>query len=302
MLNFRRNPESKIIPFDHISARAFLGTITVLCCITCVLFLAMHTASIRIEQWQNTLNGQIVMYVKPSEKITYADLTQKIDRLQDQHKDQFTSKAVPPERTTELLQRWIGALEQEPSVLTPYMVYFSFTSSPTTLELEKFKGELEDLLGVPVIIDSHRVWSNKLQTLQHYVLFVHIILMILLGSGLISSIVFAIRSSLSSHTDIVNLLNLMGADHAYISRLFTKHFLYLSVKGMIYGVVYALISFVMLLYFCLVYVLGTSKGLVVQILSVGGNSALCIGLGAFLLVPILTVIVSQFSLRSLLKR
>ena len=98
-------------------------------------------------------------------------------------------------------------------------------------------------------LDDHGKWLNRLLHLAWAVEIVAIILLTLTGFAAVATIIFATRTSLAIHYEVIELLHLMGAPDSYVARQFQLNAIMLGLKGGIAGVLFAVFTLLVLGFF-----------------------------------------------------
>ncbi len=90
------------------------------------------------------------------------------------------------------------------------------------------------------LLDDHRIWLEKLITLVDAIETVAFSILILILVAATTTVIFATRTSLVIHQDLIELLNIMGAHDKYVAIQFSRHAMYLSLKGSCAGVMFVI--------------------------------------------------------------
>ena len=88
------------------------------------------------------------------------------------------------------------------------------------------------------LLDDHRIWLEKLITLVDAIETVAFSILILILVAATTTVIFATRTSLVIHQDLIDLLHIMGARDNYVARQFHRHVMYLSLKGGAIGTIF----------------------------------------------------------------
>ncbi len=90
-------------------------------------------------------------------------------------------------------------------------------------------------------LNTHRPWLDKMLLLARSIQFLAAAIMFLISMVTIVIIVFAARTGMVMHHDIIEVLHLIGARDGYIARQFQDYFARLSLFGAVPGLIIAII-------------------------------------------------------------
>lgn len=88
-------------------------------------------------------------------------------------------------------------------------------------------------------IDDHRVWLDRLVRLVRAVEALAALATLLMALATIGTVVFATRTGLAIHQDVIEVLHLIGAQDDYIARQFAARALHLGLRGGLIGITLA---------------------------------------------------------------
>ncbi len=237
---WRRRSE---VPFWREGSERFIPMIIGLMVFLAALALATSMAlDGAARQWQRGAAGTLTVQVPapPSPIAQDADRA-RIDSVMSVLKAVPAiekARVLPSNEMAVLLERWIG--EGNMSERLPLPTVIDVRLRP---DAELDLGDLRRRLTVIVSgtsIDHHQQWLGQLVRLAQTVQFVAIAVVFLIGLAAVAIIVFATRTGLAMHREIIELLHVIGARDTYIARQFEGHALWLGLRGGIYGLAMAL--------------------------------------------------------------
>ena len=85
------------------------------------------------------------------------------------------------------------------------------------------------------ILDDHRAWAARLQSMASATVFGGIAILALVFVATVLSVVFATRGTMASNAVVVSVLHICGAEDGFIAREFQRHFLLLGLRGGLIG-------------------------------------------------------------------
>lgn len=135
-----------------------------------------------------------------------------------------------------LLEPWLGpGAAADAELPVPALIDARTTGRIDTAGLA---GKLE-AAAPGAVLDDHGAWLADLRSAARLIeVAAGLVTMLVVGVGL-GAVVFAARSGLAIHRDVVRLLHLLGADDAYVSRRFEGHVARLTALGACLGSVAA---------------------------------------------------------------
>jgi cell division transport system permease protein len=84
-------------------------------------------------------------------------------------------------------------------------------------------------------LDDHRVWRDQLKAVSRSLTVGGLGLLALVVVATVASIIFATRGAMQSNREVIEVLDLVGAEPSYVARAFERHFLSLGLKAAILG-------------------------------------------------------------------
>jgi len=86
------------------------------------------------------------------------------------------------------------------------------------------------------LLDDHGVWQEQLADLVGAMELVAGFIVVLVGLATVGIIVFATRSGMAAHQDVIEVLHMIGAEDNYIARQFENFALSQGLRGGILGI------------------------------------------------------------------
>ena len=228
-LQLEKDASSRYLPVV-IAAMVFLATLAL------IGLFSIHSA---IGNWSAAVSGNLTV------EIAYAegqDLDEKMDKAAK------SLETVPGIEEIRPL-----SLDETAQLLIPYLGRADIIKQlplPRLIEITISEGSPIDLLAVAkqlssevpgAILNTHRPWLDKMILLARSVQSLAAAVMLLVGVVTVIIIVFAARTGMVMHHDIIEVLHLIGARDSYIARQFQNYFARLSLFGAVPGLIMAII-------------------------------------------------------------
>lgn len=189
-----------------------------------------------LVQWSAELSGTVTVQVMPLDNESpesLSDRTEKLVRLLERSDGVTSARALRDEEIADLLQPWLGAgapLEQLP---LPRLIDVQIGGSAQP-SMESLRTLLINA-DPAAVLDDHGVWQEQLAALVAALEAVATLMVVLMALATVGIVVFATRSGMAAHEDVIEVLHLIGAQDAYIARQFQKHALSQGLRGGLIG-------------------------------------------------------------------
>ena len=146
------------------------------------------------------------------------------------------AEPIAPAAAAALLAPWLGDAATLGDLPMPRLIDVDFdTYQVDTAALGRALAA-----AVPgASFDDHRRWVEGLALLARWVILVATGIVILVGGVATLSVIFAVRSGLAVHRDVIEVLHLIGARDVYIANNFARHALWTGLRGGAVGSVLA---------------------------------------------------------------
>jgi len=145
------------------------------------------------------------------------------------------AEALPQERLASLLAPWLGNSDLLKDLPLPALI--DVTLEPGTRpDLDALEKQLA--AAVPgASVDDHRLWLARLIDLERTVAWTAIAIVVLIGAVTAATVIYATRTGMAVHRDVIEILHLIGATDDYIARQFAARAFALALKGGIAGLI-----------------------------------------------------------------
>jgi len=259
--------------------------------ISAMIFLAamaiggLFSLSGAISDWSETLTGNLTA------EIAYdpaADLDQKTKdavTLLAETPGVKSARAIETDETLQLLEPFLGKSQIIQELPIPRLIEI-IVEDGSAIDLEALSEKLAT--AVPgVRLDTHRPWLDKMVLLGRSVQFLAAAVMVLVGIVTVIIVIFAVRTGLIMHAEVIQVLHLIGARDKYIAGQFQDYFSRLSLLGALPGLMVAII--VMLVFN---YLVGSLEASMLPPMELGFK-----GLMTLALLPVLVALLTRYTVR-----
>ncbi|KZD12718.1 cell division protein FtsX [Oceanibaculum pacificum] len=194
-----------------------------------------------VGRWQWALSGTLTVQVPPpTDAKTAATLEGRIGQIVDLlRRTPGIASATPlsePE-TRALLEPWLGAGTAIEELPLPRLI--DVTLIPNAgVDFAALEGRLA-ALAPGATLDDHGRWLGDLVRLAQSVEAVAAAIVALVALAAVAAVVFAVRTGLAIHREVIDVLHLIGARDSYIAREFARQAFTLSLLGALLGALLA---------------------------------------------------------------
>lgn len=138
------------------------------------------------------------------------------------------AEALAPEQAARLVEPWLGA-ETAGSSLLPLPTLIDVRTAPGT-DVADLTRRLKAVVPAATV-DDHGAWLADMRRLARSLQGAALAVVGLVSLAGVMTVVFAVRSGLAIHRQVVQMLHLMGATDRYVSQQFEAHVLRLAARG-----------------------------------------------------------------------
>lgn len=231
------------LPLDRDSSARFLPSIVALM-VALLTFSILGLAGLNqtAGQWSTQIEGSLSIQVPPTDisgqspEAREQALQKQVDQIVGSLREiPGVSKIneLSPAGMSKLLEPWLGPEDMISELPIPRIIEITPSGNINT---QIVKDTLKKI-APEAVLDDHRIWIKRISDVAFSVELSLIALIVVLFGATILSVVFATRSALSVHHNIIELLHLIGAQDVYIARQFGRHNLRLAFWGAIIGLI-----------------------------------------------------------------
>ncbi|MDP7666737.1 MAG: cell division protein [Rhodospirillales bacterium] len=142
---------------------------------------------------------------------------------------------VSAERVAALLEPWLGPATAAGDLPLPRLIDVEIDDDVEVAELTRaLQARVPD-----ATIDDHRVWLDRLVRLVRAIELLAGATLALMSAATAGTVVFATRTGLAVHQDVIEVLHLIGAQDAYIARQFARRAQAHAIRGAAVGLALA---------------------------------------------------------------
>lgn len=217
------DPASRYLPWT-VGLLVFLATLA----FAAGMFLAAAG-----DTWRQNLSGTLTIQVPVTDA---QDRESRVDAAVELLRTTPGITAVRPIPDAEiavLLEPWLGKQVIGLELPMPDLIDVTVARG-AEIDLAALSARLAQV-APGTVVDDHAVWLRRLTEFARIAETVSFAVMIVILISAIATVVFTTRTGLAIHSDVVEVLHLIGAQDSYVARQFQNHTLRLASVGAAIG-------------------------------------------------------------------
>lgn len=147
-------------------------------------------------------------------------------------------KPVPDAQVRALLEPWLGTGVMDADVPVPALVDVRFASVPAAETLTNLPSALRSFAS-KIRVDSHSSWLAPFFELMRALLWLAAVVFLLLLVATSAVVVLAVRSTLNTHRETIEIMHMLGGTDIQAARLFQRRIALDALLGGIVGFIVA---------------------------------------------------------------
>jgi cell division transport system permease protein len=152
-------------------------------------------------------------------------------------------KPVPDAQVRALLEPWLGTGVMDADVPVPALVDVRFASEPTTETLTRLQSTLRSV-APNIRVDSHSSWMAPFFELMRALIWLAAVVFLLLLVATSAVVILAVRSTLNTHRETIEIMHMMGGTDLQAARLFQRRVALDALLGGVVGFIVAAVVIV----------------------------------------------------------
>jgi cell division transport system permease protein len=236
------------LPLDNDAVSRFLPWIIAFMVYLAILALAgTLILGAMVTRWDTGMRGSLTVQIPPAavtgsgdgEK-TAANDSQNIERVLGILRESpavVRAELIGERQMLALLEPWLGKIGSARDLPLPYLI-----------DVELKPGERPDMAllsgqvakaAAGATIDDHKAWLTRLIRLIQTFTALAMTVVFLISLATVGTVVFATRTGLAIHQEVIEVLHHIGAEDSYMAQQFANHAMTLGLKGGLFGLLMA---------------------------------------------------------------
>lgn len=219
------DPASRFLPWT-VGLLVFLATLA----FAAGMFLASAG-----DTWRQNLSGTLTIQIPQldaSERRVRVDAAAELLRTTP---GIDSVRPIPDAEIAVLLEPWLGKQVLGLGLPMPDLIDATVARG-AELDLAALSARLAQV-APGAVVDDHAVWLRQLTEFIRIAETISFAVMIVILISAVATVVFTTRTGLAIHSDVVEVLHLIGAQDSYVARQFQNHTLRLASAGAAIGFV-----------------------------------------------------------------
>ncbi len=195
-----------------------------------------------IDRWDRDVTGTLTVQVAPATGPAAEARRKTTERVEKAvavltgHPGVVSARALDEQQLIDLLAPWLGNSELLRDLPLPQLI--DVTLDPNRyVDVSALAEKVQTVPGAS--LDDHRVWLTRLIALSRTIEWLAAGAVVLIGAVTSATVVYATRTGMAVHHDVIEVLHLMGAPDDYIARQFADRAFVLGLKGGLIGLALA---------------------------------------------------------------
>ncbi len=194
-----------------------------------------------VGRWDHDVSGTLTVQVVPvagegGEALTDERVRAAVEVMR-QVPGVLAARALDKKQLLALLEPWLGSTDVVRDLPLPRLIDVS-VDPEAGIDL----AEVADRLARTVpgaSLDDHRVWLGRLIGLSRTIQWLAAGIVVLIGSVTSATVIYATRTGMAVHREVIEVLHLIGAHDDYIARQFADRAFSLGFAGGLLGLAMA---------------------------------------------------------------
>ena len=215
------------------SARYLPWLLGIMCYFAVLASVGAITSHQLAARWDFALGSVVTVQIPPIiDEGSDAPRLRQAERMMRQLPGVRRLVRVDTSRSAELLTPWLGA-DLASSLPLPRLFDLHF-AAPPKIDFKLFKTRLDELFP-GTMVEAHSQWMGNVAKLTRAVEALGLTVLALVMSASVVTVIFAVRTSVSIHREVIAILHLIGARDDYIASEFQAHVLKMALRGGLVG-------------------------------------------------------------------
>jgi len=225
------DPASRYLPWT-VGLLVFLATLA---------FAAGMFLSSAGDTWRQSLSGTLTIQIPAALSANTSAAAAEEHRAQVSAAAELlratpgivSARRIPDAEIAAMLEPWLGKQVLGLDLPMPELID-AVVASDAGIDLSALSTRLAEV-APGALVDDHAVWLRRLTDFAGVAETVSFAVMIVILISAVATVIVTTRTGLAIHSDVVEVLHLIGAQDSYVARQFQVHTLRLATIGAVAG-------------------------------------------------------------------
>ena len=185
------------------------------------------------DTWRQDLSGTLTVQIPVSDEANRLEQVNAVAELLRTTPGVVFVRPIPDAEIAVLLEPWLGKQVLELELPMPDLIDVSVTRA-ADIDIAALSARLAQV-APGTVVDDHAIWLRRLTEFTLIAETISFAVMIVILISAVATVVFTTRTGLAIHSDVVEVLHLIGAQDSYVARQFQNHTLRLASAGAAVG-------------------------------------------------------------------
>ncbi len=236
-----KEQRAALIPHNTVAGRSLVIVIAIMSFLASLTMGAVFLISEAAGNWSSSVSSELTVQIRPVMGKDIDRDVQVVANLLTNYQGLTDVRIISKKESERLLEPWLGTGLSLNDLPIPRLVLAKF-SKQTKPNLAALKKNLEEKIP-QASLDDHAHWIGRLVAMARTVVVGAIIILVLVLTAMVLAVSFVTNGTMSSNSEVINVLHFVGAKNAFIAKEFQSHFLGLGLRGGLMGGAFAAIAF-----------------------------------------------------------
>ncbi len=236
--------ESPIVPPQSIGGRALVAVVAIMTFLASLTTGAVMLVRMNAADWQAEVLREVTIQIRP---VGGGDLDAAVKEASDLARGFAGVSEVRPysnDESAKLLEPWFGSGLKLDELPVPRVIVVKLAAG-ADVDVAALRSALVNRVPTATV-DDHRGWIGRMRAVADVVVVGGIIVLGLVIAVTILCVNFATRGAMAANRPVIEVLHFIGAQDRFIAGQFQRHFLWLGLKGGLFGGFAAIVLFALI--------------------------------------------------------
>lgn len=219
---------ASIVPADSISGRALLAVVAIMTFLAALTLGVVVLVRSAAGDWQSAVAREVTIQLRPTEQRDIEADLRSAAAIAAETPGIAATRIYSREESASLLEPWMGPSLALGELPVPRLIVLR-VSPDEAPDFAALRRKLADVPGAT--LDDHRGYIERMRGMARSAVLIGLSVLALVVAAAMMSIMFATRGAMAANRQIIEVLHVVGAKHAFIAAEFQRHFLLVGLKG-----------------------------------------------------------------------
>lgn len=224
-----------LLPRDKSSERPLFIVMIIMAFLAALTLLSSRMSARSYNAWQGDLNGAATVQLMELNQDKRTERVRAAVKIINNFDKTLSPKALRNSEERALVQPWLGDVKLPSDITLPALITLKADQS---FQTEKLANTLKEA-GFTATVTRHDLWQKDIIKAKQTARFTGSLLLIIILCASGAIILFGVQSAMSAQFQTLSVFRQIGATDSFISRLYLKRSIWLSVIASVIGAGFA---------------------------------------------------------------